>query len=399
MERLKEMPMETKRVKKPVSKETFAFLIGIAIFFGYIGTVMGVGPMFKTLMATAHDLLLNTVFFIMAIAVLAGAFAALMSEFGVVALINSIISPVMGPLYDLPGAASLGAITTFLSDNPAIISLAKDKGFNKYFEDYQTPALCNLGTAFGMGLILFTVMMSQGDGKEFIVPAALGVAGAVFGSIVSVKIMMRFTKRFYGVSKDDLKRMRDARKHTKYKQEREIRDGSTLERAMDAMLEGGKTGVQLGLDIVPGVLIITTIVMVLTKGPGSINGVAAYTGAAYEGVSLIPKLGAFLSPVIQPLFGFQSPEAIAFPFTSLGSAGAALALVPEFLRDGLIGGNEIAVFTSIGMCWSGYLSTHVGMMDALGVRQLASKAILSHTFGGIAAGVFAHYAFVLYSMF
>lgn len=399
MERLKEMPMETKRVKKPVSKETFAFLIGIAIFFGYIGTVMGVGPMFKTLMATAHDLLLNTVFFIMAIAVLAGAFAALMSEFGVVALINSIISPVMGPLYDLPGAASLGAITTFLSDNPAIISLAKDKGFNKYFEDYQTPALCNLGTAFGMGLILFTVMMSQGDGKEFIVPAALGVAGAVFGSIVSVKIMMRFTKQFYGVSKDDLKRMRDARKHTKYKQEREIRDGSTLERAMDAMLEGGKTGVQLGLDIVPGVLIITTIVMVLTKGPGSINGVAAYTGAAYEGVSLIPKLGAFLSPVIQPLFGFQSPEAIAFPFTSLGSAGAALALVPEFLRDGLIGGNEIAVFTSIGMCWSGYLSTHVGMMDALGVRQLASKAILSHTFGGIAAGVFAHYAFVLYSMF
>ncbi len=399
MEKVKEMPVETKRTKKPVSKETFAFLIGIAVFFGYVGTVMGVGPMFKTIMNTAHDLLLNTVFFIMAIAVLAGAVAALMSEFGVVALINSIISPVMGPLYDLPGAASLGAITTFLSDNPAIISLAKDKGFNKYFEDYQTPALCNLGTAFGMGLILFTVMMSQGDGKEFIVPAALGVLGAVVGSIVSVKIMMHYTKKFYGVTKDDLKRMREARKNQKFSQEREIRDGSIMERAMDAMLEGGKSGVTLGLDIIPGVLIITTIVMLLTKGPAVVDGLAVYTGAAYEGVSLLPKLGQILNPIIQPLFGFQTPEAIAFPFTSLGSAGAALGLVPEFLKEGLIGGNEIAVFTAIGMCWSGYLSTHVGMMDALGVRPLAGKAIFSHTIGGLAAGVFAHYAFVLTQLF
>ena len=63
------------------------------------------------------------------------------------------------------------------------------------------------------------------------------------------------------------------------------------------------------------------------------------------------------------------------------------------------GANEIAVYTAMGMCWSGYLSTHVGMMDALGVRQLASKAIMSHTIGGIAAGVFAHYAFMLIQMF
>ena len=72
--------------------------------------------MFSIIMATAHDLLLNTVFFIMAIAVLAGAFAALLAEFGVVALINKIISPIMKPVYDLPGAASIGAITTYLID-------------------------------------------------------------------------------------------------------------------------------------------------------------------------------------------------------------------------------------------------------------------------------------------
>lgn len=399
MDKLKEHSMNQKRVKKPVSKETFVFLLLCGLFFGYIGRTMGIGKMFNVFMQTAHNLLLNTVFFIMAIAVLAGAFAALMSEFGVVALINKIISPIMGPIYDLPGAASLGAITTFLSDNPAIISLAKDKGFNKYFENYQTPALCNLGTAFGMGLILCTYMFSMGDGLEFVPAVSVGFLGAVFGSIVSVKLMLRQTKKFYNVSKEELLEMRSRRKNLRAEPLREIRDGSFMERAMDAMLEGGKSGVTLGLDIIPGVIVITTLVMILTNGPSIVDGQAVYLGVAYEGVALLPRVGAFLSPILQPLFGFQSPEAIAFPFTSLGSVGAALGLVGPFLKDGLIGGNEIAVYTAMGMCWSGYLSTHVGMMDALGTRQLASKAIMSHTFGGIAAGIFAHYAYLFLQFF
>ena len=66
------------------------------------------------------------------------------------------------------------------------------------------------------------------------------------------------------------------------------------------------------------------------------------------------------------------------------------------LQKSLIGANEIAVFTAMGMCWSGYLSTHVGMMDALGVRKLSSKAIISHTIGGIAAGMVAHFLYLLF---
>ncbi len=46
------------------------------------------------------------------------------------------------------------------------------------------------------------------------------------------------------------------------------------------------------------------------------------------------------------------------------------------------------------MCWSGFLSTHTAMLDSLGYRQLISKAIVAHTFGGLAAGIIAHWAFV-----
>ncbi len=384
-----------KKVKKAISLETFVFIIIAGVIFGYLGTVMGVDKMFNTIMNTAHYLLIDVVFFIMAIAVLAGAFAALLSEFGVVALINKIISPIIRPIYGLPGAASIGMITTYLSDNPAIISLAHDKGFKKYFKDYEIPTLCNLGTAFGMGLIVSTFMIGLGTGTEFILPVVLGNLGAVAGSVVSVRIMMIFTKKYYNIPKGQKK---EQVKLDDFNKTREVRDGNLFERLLDATLEGGKTGVELGLSIIPGVVIICTMVMIFTFGPSeTLNGVAVYTGAKKEGVALLPKIGELLSPILTPLFGFTSTEAIAFPITSLGSVGAAMGLVKDFLAKGLIGPNDIAVFTAMGMCWSGYLSTHVGMMDALNVRKLASKAIISHTFGGLVAGIVAHYLYVIFS--
>jgi len=63
------------------SLESFVFLTVVIIFFWVFISVMGSANFFKTLMATAHDLLLNTVFFIMAVAVLTGAFASLLYEF------------------------------------------------------------------------------------------------------------------------------------------------------------------------------------------------------------------------------------------------------------------------------------------------------------------------------
>ena len=97
--------------------------------------------------------------------------------------------------------------------------------------------------------------------------------------------------------------------------------------------------------------------MILTSTGTVENGTVIYTGAAYEGVGLIPKLGALLNPILKPLFGFTSSECIAFPLTALGSVGAALGLVPKLLEKNLITGNDIAVFTALGMCWSGYLSS------------------------------------------
>ena len=355
--------------------------------FGYLGYKMGTPNMLNTVMNTAHDLLLNTVFYLMAICVLTGALGKVFVEFGVVNLLEKLLRPLMRPLFNLPGTASIGAVLTFLSDNPAIISLAQDKRFASYFKKYQFISLTNFGTAFGMGLLVIVFMVGQG----FYVEPFIGLVGAFFGCVVSTRLMQRFVLKAYPHYRDENTCEVEV---VELVEDKEI-GKPMFQRILDSLLDGGRTGVDVGMAIIPGVLIISTLVMVLTFGP-SVDG--TYTGAAYQGVELLPWIGEKIGFIFRWLFGFEDPHLIAFPITALGAVGAALGLVPGFIAEGWIDGNAIAVFTAIGMCWSGYLSTHTAMLDTLGYRGLTSKAILAHTVGGLVAAFLAHWMFVLYSL-
>ena len=377
--------------KKVLDKEVFIFITIFLAFFAFLGSEMGIANMLNTLMNTAYKLLMETVFYILAIAVLAGAISALFSEFGVIALLNKLLSPVVALLYGLPGASAVGIFTTYLSDNPAILTLADDNNFRRYFKKYQLPALTNIGTSFGMGLIITTFML--GLGKNFGTAVLVGNLGAVIGSIVSTRLMLGFTKKLYGTEAPC--ELGDDHEEIDIHHFRKVRDESTARRLMDAILEGGKTGVDMGMSVIPGVLIICTLVLMLTNGMPD----GGYTGGAYEGVAVLPWLGQKLRFIIQPLFGFQSPEAISVPITALGAAGAAIGIVEKLVQSRLAGAHDVAVFTAMCMCWSGYLSTHVAMMDALKSSHLTGKAILCHTIGGLCAGVSANLIFQLLTMF
>ena len=365
--------------------EAVVFLLIFFGFFGYLGSKMGLPNMMNTIMQTAYSLLLETVFYIMAITVVSGALGNLLVEFGVVRLIEVVLRPLMKPLYNLPGVAALGGIMTFLSDNPAIISLSKDAHFARYFKKYQLISLTNFGTAFGMGLVVIMFMM----GKGYLPAALVGLLGAVIGSIVSTRLMQRFILKSNPELNAEVSEVEGDEEKISFKSE-----GSVFLRFLNAILDGGKSGVDIGLAIIPGVLIISTVVMMLTFGAPE----GGYAGGAYEGVALLPTLAGKIDIVFKWLFGFESPQLVAFPITALGAVGAALGLIPRFIQEGIINGNAIAVFTAMGMCWSGYLSTHTAMLDSLGFRSLTSKAILAHTIGGLVAGVAAHWLFVLFSM-
>ena len=384
-------------------RRTHELVIFLVIFFGFfigLSIPMGLPNMLNTFMNTAYHLLLETVFYIMAITVMTGAISKLFVEFGVVVLLEKMLKPLMKPLYNLPGVASLGAVMTFLSDNPAIITLSKDKTFRRYFKQYQMASLTNFGTSFGMGLVVIAFMTGRGYGSG----ALVGLAGAFIGSIVTTRMMQYLTLKSYpeldspmpgSFEEPTSEKLENIEASQPVQGNIEEEKKGPFLRTLNAMLDGGKSGVEIGLSIIPGVLIISTIVMMTTfSAPAG----GSYTGAAYEGVPVLPWLASKIDFVFQWLFGFDHPELIAFPITALGAVGAAIGLIPAFDASGFINANAIAVFTAMGMCWSGFLSTHTGMLDSLGYRQLISKAIASHTVGGLIAGISAHWLFVLVSL-
>lgn len=375
-------------ITRYVPSGVICLAIVFALFY-YIGRIMGVPQMLNTIMHTAHDLLLNTVFYLMGICVVTGAIGRLFVEFGVVKLLERILRPLMKPLFNLPGVAALGAVMTFLSDNPAIISLSQDKRFSSYFRKFQYISLTNFGTAFGMGLLVMVFMIGQG----FFVAPVVGFVGAFCGCIVSTRMMQHFVIKAYPhFAKENV----IEEEHIEKQEEITDSNQSLFVRILNSLLDGGRTGVDVGIAIIPGVLIISTLVMILTFGA---SATGEYTGAAYEGVELLPWLARKVDFVFEWLFGFHDPHLVAFPITALGAVGAALGLVPNFMSQGWIDGNAIAVFTAIGMCWSGYLSTHTAMLDSLGYRELTPKAILAHTIGGLFAAMVAHALYTIVMLF
>jgi hypothetical protein len=371
--------------------EALVFLAVLSVFFGSLGWRMGSANLLNSIMATAFDLLTNTVFFIMSITVLSGALAKLFIEFGVLRLVEYVLRPLMRPLYNLPGVAALASVMTFLSDNPAIMSIAHDKNFRSYFTDRELASLPNFGTAFGMGLIVVTYMTSLG----YFSAAMLGVAGAALGGVVATRLMQRLCRSEFPTLSDEQRRQREASADEGQIAFRS--EGSFFERFLNSILEGGKSGVDLGLAIIPGVLIISTLVILITFGPK--DPAVGYQGLAGEGVPVLPWVVGKMGFLFRWLFGFEHAELIAFPVTSLGSVGAALSLFPEFLKSGFIGGNEVAVCTGMGMCWSGFLSTYTAMYDALGMRRCLGRAIVSQVIGGVCAGAIAHFLWLLVSLF
>ena len=369
--------------------EALVFLTLLILTFTLLGSKMGGGNMLKTVMNTAHDLLLNTVFYLMGITVLTGALSKLMSEFGVVTLLERVLRPLMKPLYNLPGVAALGGVMTFLSDNPAIIALSKDRSFASYFKKYQLISLTNFGTAFGMGFVVIITMIGYGQ----VTGALVGLVGAFCGSVISTRIMQRSCLKAYPELDSPVTKM--VAEDVQEEQAEETHKDGIFMRFLNAVLDGGKNGVELGLQIIPGVLIITTAVIMITFGAGP-SGV--YDGSSSQGVPVLPWLAEKIHWVFEWLFGFTHMELIAFPMTALGAVGAALGLLPTFDAAGILDGNTIAVFTAIGMCWSGFLSTHTAMLDSLGYRKVISKAIGAHAIAGLCAGIIAHFLYLLISL-
>ena len=124
-----------------------------------------------------------------------------------------------------------------------------------------------------MIITTFMIGIKNPEGGNYISAALIGNLGAIIGSIISARLMLIKTKSSTAHRKaTDVKNRVFVFQWTNASSAA----GNIGGRFMEAMLEGGKNGVSMGVSIIPGVLIICTLVMMLTNGP-SAGG--AFTGA------------------------------------------------------------------------------------------------------------------------
>ena len=103
--------------------------------------------------------------------------------------------------------------------------------------------------------------------------AVVGLLGAVIGCIVSTRLMQYFICKEYPSFKEQ-----DAvvESHAINENQEETDNGQKAPetgfvKVLNALLDGGKSGVEIGLAIIPGVLVISTFVMMITFGGSTVT--------------------------------------------------------------------------------------------------------------------------------
>jgi hypothetical protein len=112
---------------------------------------------------------------------------------------------------------------------------------------------------------------------------------------------------------------------------------------------------------------------------------------------IVATIVGFTAIFIQSTYGGLTQETISAACSDLSQSYIKM-MEEALLAAGQVNAHDIAVFTSMCMCWSGYLSTHVAMMDSLKCRELTGKAILYHTIGGICAGIASNWLYTLITL-
>ena len=65
------------------------------------------------------------------------------------------------------------------------------------------------------------------------------------------------------------------------------------------------------------------------------------------------------------------------------------------MSKGIIDSNAIAVFTAMGMCWSGFLSADAATLDSLGYRNFISRSFTCTFIAGLSAGIITHWLYFI----
>ncbi|MDQ0299356.1 nucleoside recognition membrane protein YjiH [Salibacterium salarium] len=310
-----------------------------------------IGPDWLISSATGGLLLESLIPLLITVFLFAGLFLPLLLNFGLLEFCGAVFSPIMRPLFTLPGRSSIDCAASWLGDGTIGVLLTNQQYEQGYYSKREAAVI---GTTFSVVSITFSiVILSDLNLTEYIIPYYLTIVVAGF---VAALIMPRIPP--LSKKKDDFYNQPNRENESKRPSQLNvfqwgIREASkrAAQNNFSSVLKGGtKNVLDMWIGVIPVVMALGTIAVVIA-----------------ESTPFFSIIGTPFVPLLQL---FQVPEAAEASQTML--VGFADMLLPSILGAEIESEMTRFVIASLSV-------TQLIYMSEVGGLLLASKLPLKFT--------------------
>lgn len=274
------------------------FILAVLVFFE-------IGPEWLWSANTGGLVLNELILELFAIFLFGGVLLPFLTDFGLLEFVGVLLTPVMRPLFGLPGRSSLDAVASWIGDGTIGVSLT-----NKQYKDgfYTEREAAVIATTFSAVSITFSlVVLKQVDLVSLFGPYYLTIlASAIVAAIIVPKLppLSRKSNEYYGGHKADLG---ESIPHNFTKMEWATK--LALDRAddnlsaSDFLKNGFKTVTDLWFGVLPVIMAFGTLALII----------AEYTSIfAWLGIPFIPLL-----KLLQVPYAVEASQTIMVGFADM----------------------------------------------------------------------------------
>lgn len=292
-----------------VSTVWLVIRIAGAIFL--ISTVFEVGPEAIWSENTGGMVVADLLPVLFSVFLFAGMFLPLLLDFGLLEFAGSMLSKVMGPVFNLPGSAAIDCIASWLGDGTIGVLLTSRQYEKGYYSEREA---CVIGTTFSLVSITFSLVVIDKVGlSHMFVPFYLTVTLASLLAAVIVPKLPPLSNRkdvYYNNKKNSIQNDNsDSGSSFKRGISAAIKKAESSSFKKDVLIKGSKNVIDMWFAVIPVVMAIGTFALII----------AEYT-------PIFKILGTPFIPILNLL---QIPEATAASSTIV--AGFVDMLLPSLM--------------------------------------------------------------------
>lgn len=260
--------IETNRFLKDLFDVSFIWtLVRVAGFVLATMTYFSWGPSGVWSADTGGLILFDLINDLFAIFLFAGILLPFLTDFGLLELIGSLLTPFMRPVFGLPGRASIDCIASWVGDGTIGVALT-----NKQYEEgyYDKKEATVIATTFSAVSITFSLVvigqvgLAHLFGPYYLTVAAAGIVAAII--LPRIPPLSNINKTYYhGIKKDKGEEVPEGYTNASWGLELAVEKANESLSIKDILLKGTTSVVDLWLGVFPVIMAFGTLALVIVE--------------------------------------------------------------------------------------------------------------------------------------